>query len=78
VQWSLLRHPGVAQASEEGGFEQRADLRRSQVGSGSHTGEARIGAVAAQLLGFREFGRCALALAFEAIGGGEVSVWICY
>src|SRR5207245_3187118 len=78
---SFLGHPGLAQAGEIGCFEQGPDLRHAPI-SGSADGsggleacDARVTTVGGQPAGFRKLRGCALGLAFESIGGGEIGVW---
>jgi hypothetical protein len=62
----LLRHPGLAQPREIGGFAQSLDLGLEQIGgSGPQTGNARITIVADQLPRFDQFSASAFDLAFR-------------
>jgi hypothetical protein len=69
----LPRHSGSAQADEKSGFVEGADLRHPEISAGLQARDGRI-MIIAQPLGFREFGRGAVDLAFEGVGGGEVGV----
>src|SRR6516164_3814252 len=71
---SLLRHPGLAQAGEMGGFEQGSDFRYSPIADGLQAREARKSIVQRQPPGFGEFGGGALDFAGEAIGCSEVGM----
>ena len=64
---SLLRHSGLAEAGEEGLFEQDTDLRQSEVSTCVHAGDARITTIATQPPGFGEFSGSALGFAFDGI-----------
>src|SRR5271166_931394 len=76
---SFLRHPGLAQAGEIGGFEQGAYLRHPPISGptdrsgGLEAGDARITAVRSQPSGFGELGRGAFTFALERIGGGDLA-----
>src|SRR5215469_18271656 len=72
---SFLRHPGLAQAADVGGFEQSADLRYEypEIFNGPQAGEARIAVVGAQPAGLGNFGGGAFGVAGKGIGRSEVS-----
>src|SRR5215469_15412063 len=71
---SLLRHPGLAQTGDIGGFEQGADLRYQlpEIFDLAQPGEARKAVVAAEPAGLGEFGGSALGLTGEDVGGSEL------
>jgi hypothetical protein len=52
----LLRHPGLAQTGEIGGFVQGADLRHPVIYGGLQVGDARITAIGGEPLGFLSLG----------------------
>jgi len=70
---SFLRHPGLAQAGEIGGFMQGTDVRHAEILDGPQPGDTRKTIVADQPSGFGEFGGGAFGLACEGVGGGEIS-----
>ena len=61
---SLLRHPGLAQPDEIGGFEQGAGLRDTPISVGHYLGDARKRTCAQQSAGLGKFGAGPLGLAF--------------
>src|SRR5437762_13139343 len=67
---SFLRHPGLAQTGEIGGFDQGADVGHSPRFGGPQAGDAGITIVADQHAGFRELGGGALVVALVSIGRG--------
>src|SRR5215472_16216550 len=71
---SLLRHPGLAEAAEIGGFEQRPSLRGPPpTWIGLQMGDARKKIAAVQPPGLGEFGHGTFGFASEGIGGGEAA-----
>src|SRR6516165_5240805 len=71
---SLLRHPGLAEAAEIGGFEQRPSLRGPPpTWIGLQMGDARKKIAAVQPPGLGEFGHSTFGFASEGIGGGETA-----
>jgi VanZ family protein len=70
----LLRHAGLAEAGDIGGFEQGVDLRHQSlvIFDGPQASEARKAVVTAQPAGLGEFGGGAFGLAGKRISGSEL------
>src|SRR6516165_11698678 len=68
---SLLRHPGLTQAGEEGGFVQSTNLGHPPISVGLHVVDAGKKISAVQSPGFGEFHGGALGLASECISRGK-------
>src|SRR5689334_3478823 len=71
----FLRHPGLAQSDEIGGFKQDVDLRNIPICVGLYLGEARKRTLAQQPAGLGKFGGGTIGLAFERKGRGKPEVW---
>ena len=70
---SLLRHPGHVQTSEISALEHGADFRCAEIFGGRQMSDARITTIGGEPAGFGEFRGGAFGLAFESIGGRQVS-----
>ena len=72
---SFLRHPGLAQPGDVGGFEQCADLgcECPEIFNGPQADEARIAVVGAQPAGLGDFGAGMFGIAGKGVGGSEAS-----
>src|SRR6516165_10175835 len=71
---SFLRHAGLAQAGEIGGFVQSANLWYPEIPAGYHASDAGIKSVGAQLSRFGERRRSASYLALKGVGGSQITL----